>query len=74
VPSIVLGAAVDGTPESLIFGVSLATGAGMSAAFLAAVIISNIPQAVDARGQARLSPARRDIHPRRCGSRHPVFV
>lgn len=26
---IVLGAAVDGVPESLIFGVSLATGAGI---------------------------------------------
>jgi zinc transporter, ZIP family len=43
---IVLGAAVDGVPESLIFGVSLATGAGISAAFLGAVIVSNIPQAL----------------------------
>ena len=43
---IVLGAAVDGVPESLIFGVSLANGAGISTAFLAAVIISNIPQAL----------------------------
>jgi ZIP family zinc transporter len=43
---IVLGAAVDGVPESLIFGVSLATGSGVSAAFLAAVIVSNVPQAL----------------------------
>src|SRR5438874_7194822 len=41
---IVLGAAVDGVPESLPFVVSLATGEGISAAFLGAVIISNIPQ------------------------------
>jgi ZIP family zinc transporter len=43
---IVLGAIVDGVPESLIFGISLASGAGVSASFLAAVIVSNIPQAL----------------------------
>lgn len=43
---IVVGAVVDGVPESLIFGIQLATGQGLSAAFLAAVFISNIPQAL----------------------------
>jgi ZIP family zinc transporter len=43
---IVLGAIVDGVPESLIFGISLAAGSGVSAAFLGAVIVSNIPQAL----------------------------
>jgi ZIP family zinc transporter len=43
---IVLGAIVDGVPESLIFGISLAAGTGVSASFLAAVIVSNIPQAL----------------------------
>ena len=43
---IVLGAVVDGIPESLIFGVGIATGSPLSVAFLAAVIVSNIPQAL----------------------------
>ncbi|MBV9581248.1 MAG: hypothetical protein JO057_21920 [Chloroflexi bacterium] len=43
---IVLGAVVDGVPESLIFGIFLASGAGVSASFLAAVIVSNVPQAL----------------------------
>lgn len=43
---IVVGAVVDGVPESLIFGIQLATGQGLSAAFLAAVFISNVPQAL----------------------------
>ena len=43
---IVVGAVVDGVPESLIFGIQIATGQGLSAAFLAAVFVSNIPQAL----------------------------
>jgi ZIP family zinc transporter len=43
---IVVGAVVDGVPESLIFGIQLATGQTISAAFLFAVWISNIPQAL----------------------------
>ncbi len=58
---IVVGAVVDGVPESLIFGIQLAAGQGLSAAFLAAVFISNIPQAlapsVDLR-ESGWSPAR----------------
>jgi len=58
---IVVGAVVDGVPESLIFGIQLAAGQGLSAAFLAAVFVSNIPQAlapsVDLR-EAGWSPAR----------------
>jgi ZIP family zinc transporter len=43
---IVVGAVVDGVPESLIFGIQLAGGQGLSVAFLAAVFVSNIPQAL----------------------------
>lgn len=43
---IVVGAVVDGVPESLIFGIQLAAGQGVSLAFLAAVFVSNIPQAL----------------------------
>jgi zinc transporter, ZIP family len=43
---IVVGAVVDGVPESLIFGIQIATGQAISAAFVAAVFVSNIPQAL----------------------------
>ncbi len=43
---IVVGAVVDGVPESAIFGIQLATGQTISLAFLGAVFLSNIPQAL----------------------------
>jgi len=43
---IVVGAVVDGLPESLIFGIQLAIGQPVSAAFVLAVWVSNIPQAL----------------------------
>ena len=43
---IVLGAVIDGIPESVIFGIQIASGAPISVAFLAAVIVSNVPQAL----------------------------
>ena len=43
---IVVGSVVDGVPESVIFGIQLASGEPLSAAFIAAVFVSNIPQAV----------------------------
>ncbi len=43
---IVVGSVVDGVPESIIFGIQLATGLPVSASFLAAVLVSNVPQAI----------------------------
>jgi ZIP family zinc transporter len=43
---IVVGAIVDGVPESLIFGIAVTTGDPISIAFVAAVWISNVPQAL----------------------------
>jgi ZIP family zinc transporter len=43
---IVLGSVVDGVPESLIFGIGVAAGNAVSAGFLGAVIVSNVPQAL----------------------------
>jgi zinc transporter, ZIP family len=43
---IVLGSVVDGVPESVIFGIQIAGGMPISVAFLAAVLVSNIPQAL----------------------------
>ncbi|MEZ4580394.1 MAG: hypothetical protein R3A10_01845 [Caldilineaceae bacterium] len=54
---IVLGAVVDGIPESVIFGIQVALGMPLSVAFLFSVAVSNIPQAlavggIPTRGQA----------------------
>jgi zinc transporter, ZIP family len=43
---IVVGATVDGIPESVIFGIQLALGQPIGISFLAAVFLSNIPQAL----------------------------
>jgi ZIP family zinc transporter len=43
---IVVGSVVDGVPESVIFGIQIAAGTPISASFLAAVLVSNVPQAI----------------------------
>lgn len=43
---IVVGAIVDGVPESIIFGIQIGNGVAVSLAFIAAVFVSNIPQAL----------------------------
>jgi zinc transporter, ZIP family len=45
---IVLGAVLDGIPESIALGLTLLGGGGVSVAFLAAVSISNLPEGVAA--------------------------
>ncbi len=43
---IVVGSVVDGVPESVIFGIQLGAGLTVSPAFIGAVFVSNIPQAI----------------------------
>jgi len=43
---IVVGSVVDVVPESIIFGIQIGTGQVIGAAFVGAVFISNIPQAL----------------------------
>lgn len=43
---IVVGSVVDGVPESVIFGIQMATGFPLSPSFLGAVFVSNVPQAI----------------------------
>lgn len=43
---ILLGAVLDGIPESIVLGLSLVGGAGPSVAVLVAIFISNIPESV----------------------------
>jgi zinc transporter, ZIP family len=46
--AIVLGIVLDGVPESMVIGLSLLTGEGVSAAVLVAVFLSNLPESVAA--------------------------
>ena len=43
-PGIVLGALLDGVPESIVLGATLLAGQGVSLSFLAAVLVSNLPE------------------------------
>jgi zinc transporter, ZIP family len=47
-PAIVLGALLDGIPESVVLGTTLLAGAGISVPFLAAVFVSNVPEGLSA--------------------------
>ena len=46
--AIVLGIVLDGIPESIVLGLGLRGGDGISVAFLAAVFLSNLPEAASA--------------------------
>ena len=46
--AIVLGALLDGSPESIAIGVTLLSGNGVSVAMVAAVFLSNIPESLSA--------------------------
>lgn len=49
--TIVLGALLDGIPESLVLGMSLVTGDAISIAFLGAVFVSNLPESIAATSE-----------------------
>jgi ZIP family zinc transporter len=45
-PAIVLGAVLDGIPESIVLGLGLLSGTGVSLAFIFAVFLSNLPEGI----------------------------
>ena len=47
-PAIVLGIVLDGIPESIVLGLTVVVGGSVSAAFLVAVALSNVPEAIAA--------------------------
>ena len=57
---IVLGAVLDGIPESVAIGVSLLEGGGVSVAVVVAVFLSNVPESLSAATglRATMAPAR----------------
>jgi len=59
---IVLGAVLDGIPESIVLGATLLTGEGISTAFVVAVFLSNLPEGLaGSTGLARAGWSRRHI-------------
>jgi ZIP family zinc transporter len=52
-PAIVLGALLDGIPESVVLGTTLLAGTGIGIPFLAAVFISNVPEGLSAAADLR---------------------
>ena len=49
-PAILLGTLLDGIPESFVLGISVAVDGVVSVAFLVAVFVSNLPEAIAATG------------------------
>jgi ZIP family zinc transporter len=50
---ILLGTVLDGVPESVVIGISLLSGDGVSVAVLVAVFLSNVPEAISATADLR---------------------
>jgi ZIP family zinc transporter len=60
--AIVLGIVLDGIPESIVLGLTIVTGGSVSVAFLVALALSNLPEAVAATsGLNRTGWTRRSI-------------
>ncbi|SER46935.1 zinc transporter, ZIP family [Propionibacterium cyclohexanicum] len=52
-PALALGAFLDGIPEQAVLGIGLASGEGVSIALLAAIFVSNLPEAIGSSAQMR---------------------
>jgi zinc transporter, ZIP family len=52
-PALALGAFLDGIPEQLVLGIGIAAGDGVSVGLLAAIFISNLPEAVGSASAMR---------------------
>jgi zinc transporter, ZIP family len=51
--ALALGAFLDGIPEQMVLGIGLAAGGGVSVGLLAAIFISNLPEAVGSAAEMR---------------------
>jgi ZIP family zinc transporter len=57
-PALALGAFLDGIPEQLVLGIGIATGEGVSVGLLAAIFVSNLPEAIGSASATHSSPAK----------------
>lgn len=62
--AIAIGALLDGIPESVVIGVSLLSGAGVSAVTVAAVFLSNVPEGLSSAAGMKA----RAGHPSMCSA------
>ena len=51
--ALALGAFLDGIPEQMVLGIGLAAGGGLSVGLLAAIFISNLPEAIGSATEMR---------------------
>ncbi|HMJ95974.1 MAG TPA: hypothetical protein VK486_08985 [Thermoleophilaceae bacterium] len=58
--ALALGSFLDGIPEQMVLGIGLASGASVSAGLLAAIFVSNLPEAIGGS-----TDMRREMHDRR---------
>ncbi len=54
-PALALGAFLDGLPEQAVLGIGIAAGDGVSIALLAAIFVSNLPEAIGGASEMRAS-------------------
>jgi ZIP family zinc transporter len=57
-PALALGAFLDGIPEQLVLGIGLAAGDGVSVGLLAAIFVSNLPEAIGSATEMRATGRR----------------
>jgi ZIP family zinc transporter len=55
---LALGAFLDGIPEQMVLGIGLADGQGVSASLLAAIFVSNLPEAIGSASDMRAAGER----------------
>lgn len=56
--SLAIGALLDGIPEQLVLGIGLAAGQGVSLGLLAAIFVSNLPEAIGSADAMRAAGTR----------------
>jgi ZIP family zinc transporter len=52
-PALALGSLLDGIPEQMVLGIGIAAGKGVSVSLLAAIFVSNLPEAIGATTDLR---------------------
>ena len=57
-PALALGAFLDGLPEQTVLGIGLAGGGGVSVGLLAAIFVSNLPEAIGSSTEMRAGGTR----------------
>ena len=56
--ALALGAFLDGIPEQMVLGIGLASGQGVSVSLLAAIFVSNLPEAIGSASEMRAAGTR----------------